>query len=32
LADLGAAKWMQSRLVFPEIQPPTDVPKSKEGK
>ncbi|OPY68195.1 MAG: Undecaprenyl-phosphate 4-deoxy-4-formamido-L-arabinose transferase [Syntrophorhabdus sp. PtaU1.Bin050] len=32
LADLGAVKWMQSRLVFPEIQPPTDVPKSKEGK
>ncbi|OPY67421.1 MAG: Undecaprenyl-phosphate 4-deoxy-4-formamido-L-arabinose transferase [Syntrophorhabdus sp. PtaU1.Bin002] len=32
LADLGAVKWMQSRLVFPEIQSQTDAPKSKEGK
>lgn len=32
LADLGAVKWMQSRLVFPEIRHPSGTSDSKEGK
>lgn len=32
LADLGAVKWMQSRLVFPEIRKPSGASDSKEGK
>jgi glycosyltransferase involved in cell wall biosynthesis len=32
LADLAAVKWMQKRLVFPEIQPTVSAPYSKEEK
>jgi len=32
LADLAAVKWMQKRLVFPEIQPTVSATDSKEEK
>jgi hypothetical protein len=32
LADLAAVKWMQSRLVFPEVQSKISVTDSKEEK
>lgn len=32
LADLGAVKWMQKRLVFPEIRILSDVTRDEEGK
>jgi glycosyltransferase involved in cell wall biosynthesis len=32
LADLAAVKWMQSRLVFPELQSRSSTTGSKEGK